>query len=84
LRRRRYAAIRAALRAAGVQVKDINVTLGAARSGAVAPSRSSRAGQNALLAALSVRTSSPCVDDDIDVFDAADVECHARRKATRT
>jgi 2,5-furandicarboxylate decarboxylase 1 len=74
----RYAAIRAALRTAGVQVKDINVTLGGCAfwHAVISIKKQPGEGKNALLAALSVMDLKHVVvvDDDIDVFDAADVE----------
>src|SRR3982075_4286700 len=74
----RYAAIRAALKNAGVQVKDINVTLGGCAfwHAVVSIKKQAGEGKNALLAALSVMDLKHVVvvDDDIDVFDATDVE----------
>ena len=74
----RYAAIRAALRTAGVQVKDINVTLGGCAfwHAVISIRKQPGEGKNALLAALSVMDLKHVVvvDDDIDVFDAAEVE----------
>jgi 2,5-furandicarboxylate decarboxylase 1 len=74
----RYAAIRAALRNAGVQVKDINVTLGGCAfwHAIVSIRKQAGEGKNALLAALSVMDLKHVVvvDDDIDVFDSTDVE----------
>src|SRR5215471_12736009 len=74
----RYAAIRAALRAAGVQVKDINVTLGGCAFWHAVISIKKQPGEakNALLAALSVMDLKHVVvvDDDIDVNDPAEVE----------
>jgi 2,5-furandicarboxylate decarboxylase 1 len=74
----RYAAIRAALRNAGVQVKDINVTLGGCAfwHAIVSIKKQAGEGKNALLAALSVMDLKHVVvvDDDIDVFDPTDVE----------
>jgi 2,5-furandicarboxylate decarboxylase 1 len=74
----RYAAIRAALRTAGVQVKDINVTLGGCAfwHAIISIKKQAGEGKNALLAALSVMDLKHVVvvDDDIDVFNANDVE----------
>ena len=74
----RYAAIRQALRTAGVQVKDINVTLGGCAFWHAVISIRKQPGEakNALLAALSVMDLKHVVvvDDDIDVNNAMDVE----------
>jgi 2,5-furandicarboxylate decarboxylase 1 len=74
----RYAAIRRALRTAGVQVKDINVTLGACAfwHAIISIRKQPGEGKNALLAALSVMDLKHVVvvDEDIDVFNATDVE----------
>ncbi len=74
----RYIAIRAALKNAGVQVKDINVTLGGCAfwHAVISIKKQSGEGKNALLAALSVMDLKHVVvvDDDIDVFNAMDVE----------
>src|SRR5271165_6676777 len=74
----RYAAIRQALKTAGVVVKDINVTLGGCAFWHAVISIKKQPGEakNALLAALSVMDLKHVVvvDDDIDVFDAAEVE----------
>src|SRR4051812_26699012 len=74
----RYTAIRAALRTAGVQVKDINVTLGGCAfwHAVISIKKQSGEGKNALLAALSVMDLKHVVvvDDDIDVWNAMDVE----------
>src|SRR5499427_1800205 len=74
----RYTAIRQALRTAGVTVKDINVTLGGCAFWHAVISIKKQPGEakNALLAALSVMDLKHVVvvDDDIDVFDAAEVE----------
>ncbi len=74
----RYAAIRQALKTAGVQVKDINVTLGGCGfwHAVVSIKKQAGEGKNALLAALSVMDLKHVVvvDDDIDVFNAMDVE----------
>jgi 2,5-furandicarboxylate decarboxylase 1 len=74
----RYAAIRQALRTAGVQVKDINVTLGGCAfwHAVISIRKQPGEGKNALLAALSVMDLKHVVvvDDDIDVSDPAEVE----------
>jgi 2,5-furandicarboxylate decarboxylase 1 len=74
----RYAAIRQALKTAGVQVKDINVTLGGCAFWHAVISIRKQPGEakNALLAALSVMDLKHVVvtDDDIDIFDPMDVE----------
>jgi 2,5-furandicarboxylate decarboxylase 1 len=74
----RYNAIRAALKTAGVQVKDINVTLGGCAfwHAVISIKKQSGEGKNALLAALSVMDLKHVVvvDDDIDVSNAMDVE----------
>jgi len=74
----RYAAIRQALKTAGVQVKDINVTLGGCAFWHAVISIKKQPGEakNALLAALSVMDLKHVVvvDDDIDVFDPTQVE----------
>src|SRR6266576_2701001 len=74
----RYSAIRTALKTAGVQVKDINVTLGGCAFWHAVISIKKQPGEakNALLAALSVMDLKHVVvvDDDIDVFDPTDVE----------
>ena len=74
----RYATIRAALRTAGVQVKDINVTLGGCAfwHAVISIKKQPGEGKNALLAALSVMDLKHVVvvDDDIDVNDPTDVE----------
>jgi 2,5-furandicarboxylate decarboxylase 1 len=74
----RYQAIRRALKTAGVQVKDINVTLGGCAfwHAVVSIKKQAGEGKNALLAALSVMDLKHVVvvDDDIDVFDPMDVE----------
>src|SRR5437764_3304810 len=74
----RYAAIRQALRTAGVQVKEINVTLGGCAfwHAVISIKKQPGEGKNALLAALSVMDLKHVVvvDDDIDVFDPAEVE----------
>ena len=74
----RYQAIRRALKTAGVQVKDINVTLGgrAFWHAVISIKKQAGEGKNALLAALSVMDLKHVVvvDDDIDVFDPTEVE----------
>ena len=74
----RYTAIRRALRSAGVQVKDINVTLGGCGfwHAIVSIRKQAGEGKNALLAALTAQDIKHVVvvDDDIDVFDPMDVE----------
>ena len=74
----RYAAIRAALKNAGVQVKDINVTLGGCAfwHAVISIRKQPGEGKNALLAALSVMDLKHVVivDDDIDVANPMDVE----------
>jgi 2,5-furandicarboxylate decarboxylase 1 len=74
----RYAAIRQALRTAGVQVKDINVTLGGCAfwHAVISIRKQPGEGKNALLAALSVMDLKHVVvvDDDIDVNDPTEVE----------
>ncbi len=74
----RYSAIRAALKTAGVQVKDINVTLGGCAfwHAVISIKKQPGEGKNALLAALSVMDLKHVVvvDDDIDVNDPMDVE----------
>ena len=74
----RYAAIRQALKTAGIQVKDINVTLGGCAFWHAVISIKKQAGEakNALLAALSVMDLKHVVvvDDDIDVWNPVDVE----------
>src|SRR5258708_28392072 len=74
----RYAALRQALKNAGVVVKDINVTLGgcAMWHAVISIRKQPGEGKNALLAALSVMDLKHVVivDDDIDIFDPMDVE----------
>jgi 2,5-furandicarboxylate decarboxylase 1 len=74
----RYAAIRLALKTAGVTVKDINVTLGGCAfwHAVISIKKQAGEGKNAILAALSVMDLKHVVvvDDDIDVFDPMDVE----------
>ena len=74
----RWSQLRTSLKAAGIQVKDINVTLGGAGSWHVVISikKNSGEGKNALMAALSIGDikHAVVVDDDIDVYNALDVE----------
>ncbi|HUZ73975.1 MAG TPA: UbiD family decarboxylase [Stellaceae bacterium] len=74
----RYTAIRQALKTAGVQVHDINVTLGGCAfwHAVISIRKQPGEGKNALLAALSVMDLKHVVvvDDDIDVFNGTDVE----------
>jgi 2,5-furandicarboxylate decarboxylase 1 len=74
----RYAAIRTALKTAGITVKDINVTLGGCAFWHAVISIKKQPGEakNALLAALSVMDLKHVVvvDDDVDVFDPMEVE----------
>ncbi len=74
----RYTAIRRALKNAGIQVKDINVTLGGCGfwHAIVSIRKQAGEGKNALLAALTAQDLKHVVvvDDDIDVFDPTDVE----------
>jgi 2,5-furandicarboxylate decarboxylase 1 len=74
----RYAAIRQALRNAGVVVKDINMTMGGVTfwHAVISIRKQAGDGKNALLAALSVMDIKHVVvvDDDIDVFDPVEVE----------
>jgi 2,5-furandicarboxylate decarboxylase 1 len=74
----RYAAIRQALRTAGVVVKDINVTMGGVTfwHAVISIKKQAGDGKNALLAALSVMDIKHVVvvDDDIDVFNPVEVE----------
>ena len=74
----RYAAIRQALKTAGVAVKDINVTLGGCAfwHAVISIKKQPGEGKNAILAALSVMDLKHVVivDDDIDVNNPMDVE----------
>ena len=74
----RYAAIRQALKTAGVKVKDINVTLGGCAfwHAVISIKKQPGEGKNAILAALSVMDLKHVVivDDDIDVNNPMDVE----------
>jgi len=74
----RYAALRQALKTAGVTVKDINVTVGGCAfwHAVISIRKQPGEGKNALLAALSVMDLKHVVvvDDDIDVFNPTEVE----------
>src|SRR5438132_10997928 len=74
----RYTVIRRALKTAGVRVKDINVTLGGCGfwHAVISIKKQAGEGKNALMAALTAMDMKHVVivDDDIDVFDATDVE----------
>ena len=74
----RYTSIRAAMKSAGIQVKDINVTLGGCGfwHAIVSIRKQAGEGKNALLAALTAQDIKHVVvvDDDIDVHNAMDVE----------
>src|SRR5215831_9991581 len=74
----RYAVLRRALQTAGVRVKDINVTLGGCGfwHAVISIKKQAGEGKNALLAALTAMDMKHVVivDDDIDVFNATDVE----------
>ena len=74
----RWSQLRTALKAAGIQVRDINVTLGGVGAWHVIISikKSAGEGKNAALAALSVSDikHAVIVDDDIDVYDPLEVE----------
>ena len=74
----RYTALRVALKTAGVQVKDINVTVGGCTQwhAIISIRKQSGEGKNALLAALSTMDMKHVVvvDDDIDVWNPLDVE----------
>jgi UbiD family decarboxylase len=74
----RYASLRRALKAAGIQVKNINVTLGGCGfwHAVVSITKQAGEGKNALLAALTAQDIKHVVvvDDDIDVHNAMDVE----------
>jgi len=74
----RYAVLRRALQTAGVRVKDINVTLGGCGfwHAVISIKKQPGEGKNALIAALTAMDMKHVVivDDDIDVFDATDVE----------
>jgi 2,5-furandicarboxylate decarboxylase 1 len=74
----RYTALRVALKNAGVQVKDINVTVGGCTMwhAVISIRKQSGEGKNALLAALSAMDMKHVVvvDDDIDVWNPLEVE----------
>ena len=74
----RYTSIRRAMKSAGIQVKDINVTLGGCGfwHAIVSIRKQAGEGKNALLAALTAQDIKHVVvvDDDIDVHNAMDVE----------
>jgi 2,5-furandicarboxylate decarboxylase 1 len=74
----RYTSLRRALKNAGIQVKDINVTLGGCGfwHAIVSITKQAGEGKNALLAALTAQDIKHVVvvDDDIDVHNAMDVE----------
>src|SRR5688572_25603948 len=74
----RYTALRAALKNAGVQVKDINVTVGGCTMwhAIISIRKQPGEGKNALLAALSVMDLKHVVvvDEDVDVWNPLDVE----------
>jgi len=74
----RYTSIRRAMRSAGIQVKDINVTLGGCGfwHAIISIKKQAGEGKNALLAALTAQDIKHVVvvDDDIDVHNAMDVE----------
>lgn len=74
----RYTALRVALKNAGVQVKDINVTVGGCTMwhAIISVKKQAGEGKNALLAALSVMDLKHVVvvDEDIDVWNPTDVE----------
>jgi 2,5-furandicarboxylate decarboxylase 1 len=74
----RYTSLRRALKSAGIQVKDINVTLGGCGfwHAIISIKKQAGEGKNALLAALTAQDIKHVVvvDDDIDVHDAMDVE----------
>jgi len=74
----RYTSLRGALRTAGIQVKDINVTLGGCGfwHAIISIKKQAGEGKNALLAALTAQDVKHVVvvDDDIDVHNAMDVE----------
>jgi 2,5-furandicarboxylate decarboxylase 1 len=74
----RYTSLRRALTTAGIQVKDINVTLGGCGfwHAIISIKKQAGEGKNALLAALTAQDIKHVVvvDDDIDVHNAMDVE----------
>ena len=74
----RYTSIRRAMKSAGIDVKDINVTLGGCGfwHAIISIKKQAGEGKNALLAALTAQDIKHVVvvDDDIDVHNAMDVE----------
>jgi len=74
----RYTSIRRAMKSAGIQVKDINVTLGGCGfwHAIISIKKQAGEGKNALLAALTAQDIKHVVvvDEDIDVHNAMDVE----------
>lgn len=74
----RYTAIRRAMKSAGIDVRDINVTLGGCGfwHAVISIKKQAGEGKNALLAALTAQDLKHVVivDDDIDVHNAMDVE----------
>jgi 2,5-furandicarboxylate decarboxylase 1 len=74
----RYTSIRRAMKSAGIQVKDINVTLGGCGfwHAVISIRKQAGEGKNALLAALTAQDLKHVVvvDEDIDVHNAMDVE----------
>jgi 2,5-furandicarboxylate decarboxylase 1 len=74
----RYTSIRRAMKSAGIQVKDINVTLGGCGfwHAVVSIRKQAGEGKNAMLAALTAQDLKHVVivDEDIDVHNAMDVE----------
>lgn len=74
----RYASLRRALKSAGIQVQDINVTLGGCGfwHAVISIRKQAGEGKNALLAALTAQDLKHVVvvDEDIDVHNAMDVE----------
>jgi 2,5-furandicarboxylate decarboxylase 1 len=74
----RYTSIRNAMKSAGIQVKDINVTLGGCGfwHAIISIRKQAGEGKNALLAALTAQDIKHVVvvDEDIDVHNAMDVE----------
>jgi len=74
----RYTSIRRAMKSAGIQVKDINVTLGGCGfwHAIISIRKQAGEGKNAMLAALTAQDIKHVVivDEDIDVHNAMDVE----------
>jgi 2,5-furandicarboxylate decarboxylase 1 len=74
----RYTSIRRCMASAGIQVKDINVTLGGCGfwHAVISIKKQAGEGKNALMAALTAQDLKHVVivDDDIDVHNAMDVE----------